>query len=103
MRWIGNRFGPDEWAGWVVATVFASIVIPLVVIAIRGGWAIVVEIIRLGNEHVGNRARIEGLRPHVIATLGIGIAAVWIGSCVTVMRKRADVARSSSASIPSPH
>jgi len=97
MRWIGNRFGPDEWAGWVVATLFASIVIPLVVITIGGGWAMVVEIIRLGNEHVGNRARIEGLRPHVMATLGIGFAAVWIGSGFTVMRKRADVVRSSSS------
>jgi len=89
-RWIRNRFEPDEWAGWVVATMFASVIIPAVVVSIGGGWAFVVEIIRLGNEHVGNRARIEGLRAHVIAVLGIGFAAVWIGSGLAALRKRAE-------------
>jgi len=69
---------------------FASVIIPAVVVSIGGGWAFVVEIIRLGNEHVGNRARIEGLRAHVIAVLGIGFAAVWIGSGLAALRKRAE-------------
>lgn len=98
MRWIGSRFAPDEWAGWGVATLFASIVIPAIVITIGGGWAMVVEIIRLGNEHVGNRARIEGLRPHALAVLAVGGAAVWIGSGVTAMRKHADASRNQRAS-----
>jgi hypothetical protein len=38
----------------------------------------------------GNRARIEGLRAHVIAVLGIGIAAVGIGSGIAALRKRAE-------------
>jgi len=90
-RWIRNRFESDEWAAWAVATLFASLLIPVVVLAFSGAWAIVVEIIRLGNEHVGNRARIEGLRPHVIALLGIGVAAVWFSSGMVPMRKRAEV------------
>jgi hypothetical protein len=90
-RWIRNRFEPDEWAGWVVATMFASLIIPAIVLSIGAGLAIVVEIVRLGNEHVGDRVRVEGLRMHAIAALGIGMAAVWLGSGITALRTRAAV------------
>ena len=90
MRWIRNRFETDEWAGWLFATLFASLIIPAVVVAIGGAWTAVVEIVRLGNEHVGERARLEGLRVHMLVVLGVGIAAVWIGSGFTAIRKRAD-------------
>jgi hypothetical protein len=88
LRWLRNRFEPDERAGWVVATLFASLLIPVAVVAVGGVWATAVEIVRLGNEHVGNRARIEGLRAHAIVSLAAGVAAVWIGSGVTAIRKR---------------
>lgn len=90
MRWIRTRFETDEWAGWLLATVFASLIIPAVVLAIGGAWTAVVEIARLGNEHVGERARVEGLRLHALAVLGVGMAAVWIGSGITAIRKRGD-------------
>jgi len=88
MRWIWNRFDADEWAACVVATLFASIIIPVVVVSIGGAWTVVLEIVRLGNEHVGDRARLEGLRLHVIVLLAIGTAAVWIGSGIVAIRRR---------------
>jgi hypothetical protein len=92
-RWIRNRFETDEWVAWVVATLFGSFIIPAAVVAIGTAWAVAVEIVRLGNEHVGHRARVDALRENFVVVLGIGIAAVWIGSAITAMRKRADVAR----------
>ncbi len=88
MRWIKSRFDTDEWAGWAVATLFASCIIPVVVVAIGLAWAVVVEIVTLGNEHVGDRARVEGLRANFLVVLGIGIATVWIASGITVIRAR---------------
>jgi hypothetical protein len=93
MRWIRNRFDTDEWAGWVVATLFGSFIIPAAVVAIGIAWAVIVEIVRLGNEHVGGRARVDGLRANFIVVLGIGMAAVWIASGITAIRKRADVSQ----------
>ena len=92
-RWIRNRFETDEWAGWVVATLFWSLIIPAAIVAIGSAWAVVVEIVRLGNEHVGSRARVDGLRANFLLVLGIGIAAVWIGSGITAIRKRAEVSQ----------
>jgi hypothetical protein len=90
VQWIGNRFDTDEWAGWVVATLFASLLIPGAVVAAGGAWAAVVEIVRLGNEHVAERARLEGLHVHMLVVLGVGIAAVWIGGGIAAIRKRFD-------------
>jgi hypothetical protein len=87
-RWIRSRFETDERVGWVAATLFASLVIPVVVLAIGGAWAGVVEIIRLGNEHIGQRARVDGLRANFLIMLGLGIVTVWIASAVTAIRKR---------------
>ena len=88
MRWIRNRFDPDERAGWFVATLFGSFIVPAAVVALGIAWAVIVEIVRLGNEHVGNRARVDGLRTNVLVVLGIGIAMVWIASGITAIRKR---------------
>jgi predicted metal-binding membrane protein len=52
-------------------------------------WGVVVEIVRLGNEHVGDRARVDGLRANFLVVLGTGIVAVWIASGITALRKRA--------------
>jgi len=93
MRWIRNRFETDEWAGWVVGTLFASFIIPAAVVAIGMAWGVVVEIVRLGNEHVGDRARVDGLRANFLVVLGTGIVAVWIASGITAIQKRAGQAQ----------
>jgi hypothetical protein len=98
MRWIRNRFEADEWAAWIVATLFASVIVPAAVVALGIAWAAVVEIVRLGNEHVAGRARMDGLRANVVVVLGIGIAAVWVASGITAMRKRSAMVRERTAS-----
>jgi hypothetical protein len=87
-RWIGSRFDSDEGAAWVAATVFGSVVIPVVVLAMGSAWAGAVEIVRLGNEHIGQRARVEDLRANFLIMLGFGIVTVWTASAVTAIRKR---------------
>jgi hypothetical protein len=87
-RWIGSRFGDDERMAWGAATAFASIVIPAIVLAMGGAWAGAVEIVRLGNEHIGQRARFDGLRANFVIMLGLGITAVWIASVMTAIRRR---------------
>lgn len=99
VRWIRNRFDPDERAGWVVATLFGSFIIPAAVVAIGLAWAAAVEIVRLGNEHVGGRARVDGLRANFLVVLGIGIAGVWIASGITAIRKRNAIVRERTASV----
>lgn len=86
-RWLRNRFAPDELLGWVVATVIGSIILTTVTLAIGAAWAVVVEIVRLGNEHVSYRARTGTLRANFLVMFGIGIAAAWVGSAMA--RRRA--------------
>jgi hypothetical protein len=86
-RWIESRFGNDEWMAWGAATLFASIVIPAVVLAIGCAWAGVVEVVRLGNEHIGQRARFDGLRGNFLIMVGVGIVMVWIASAITAIRE----------------
>jgi hypothetical protein len=88
IRWIRHRFEADELAGWTIATLFASGLVPAVVVAIGAPWGMLLEIIRLGNEHVGERARLAGLRMHVLVALSVGIAAIWIGSGITLLQTR---------------
>jgi hypothetical protein len=77
-HWIANRFEPNEWTPWIAATLFASVVIPLVVLAVGAAWAGLVEIVRLGNEHIGQRARFDGLRTNFLIMLAAGIITIWI-------------------------
>ena len=85
-RWLRSRFEAEEWLGWVVATVIGSIFLTTVVLAIGAAWAVLVEIVRLGNEHVGQRARPESLRANFFVMFGIGIAASWVGSAIAAIR-----------------
>ena len=85
-RWLRNRFALDEWVGWIVATVLGSILLTTVTLAIGAAWAMLVEIVRLGNEHVSYRARTGSLRANFLVMFVIGIAASWIGSAVAAAR-----------------
>jgi hypothetical protein len=96
------RFGSDERLALGAATLFASIVIPVAVLAIGSAWAGVVEIIKLGNEHIGQRARFDGLRANFLVMLGVGIIAVWAAGAVTTIRNRTRVVRSEGQTV-GPH
>lgn len=87
-KWLRNRFEPDEWLGWVIAAAIGSVLISAVVLAICAGWALIVEIVRIGNEHIGRRGRTESLRDNFVVMFGIGIVASWIGVAIAALRLR---------------
>ena len=89
-RWLRSRFDADEWLGWIVATVMGSVIIPGVVIAIGAAWAMVVEIARIGNEHLSFRARPESLRANLLVMFGVGVAASWIACAIAAQRQCAE-------------
>jgi hypothetical protein len=68
---------------WLVRRWWA-LSIPILVLGIVWLWAMLVEIIRRGNEHVGYRERTESLRPNCLVMFEIGIAA--LGSVVVKVR-----------------
>jgi hypothetical protein len=90
-RWLDHRFEADEWIAWMVASLIGSLIIPTVVVGVGMLWAMLVEVVRVGNEHVGYRAvrRTEGLRATLLVMFGVGIAATWIGSAASMIGKRA--------------
>lgn len=87
-RKMRGRFEPTEWAGWIGATLLGSLVIPFVVLALGSAWAVVLELLRFGNEHLGHRARFEPFPASLPVLFGIGAAAVWVGSAVVFARRR---------------
>lgn len=89
-RWLRRRFEADEWVGWIVATVMGSLVVPAVVVAIGGAWAVVLEVVRIGNEHVSFRARPESLRANLLVMFGVGVAASLIACAMAARRQRAE-------------
>jgi len=85
-RWLRNRFGPDELLAWAIATVFGSVILATVVLAIGAAWAVLMEIVRVGNEHLSFRARTAGLRNNYVIMFIVGIALSWIASVITAAR-----------------
>jgi hypothetical protein len=90
IRWMRNRFEADEWLAWLVASLVGSLFIPTIVLGIGWLWAMLVEIVRVGNEHVGYRERTESLLANFLVMFGIAIVATWIGSATSAIRKRSD-------------
>jgi hypothetical protein len=92
-RWLRRRFEADEWLGWMVATVMGSVIVPAVVVATGAAWAMVVEIVRIGNEHLSFRARPESLRANLLVMFAIGVAASWIACAIAARRQRAGASK----------
>ena len=87
-RWLATRFEADERLGWLFATLLGSFLVPVLVVAAGGAWAVLVEIGRVGNEHLAHRARAGSLRANLLVLFGVGVSAVWIGSAISAVRKR---------------
>lgn len=87
LRWLRNRFDRDEWAGWAIATVLGSIAITAMVLALGAAWAVAVEIVRVGNEHLASRGRTESLRNNFLILFVLGVFASWIGSAIAAVRR----------------
>ncbi|MFN8060238.1 MAG: hypothetical protein U0Q12_13865 [Vicinamibacterales bacterium] len=92
-RSMRERLAADEWMGWLGGTVLGSLIIPPVVLAVGSAWAVAVEIVRLGNEHLGHRAGADVFAAPVLVLLGIGVASVWVSSAIAFIRSRAEVAQ----------
>ena len=97
IRWLRTRFEADESLAWIFASLVGSLLIPVVILGMGWLWAMLVEVVRLGNEHVGYRERTEGLQANFLVLFVLSIGATWIASTVTAIRKRA-----AAASVPSP-
>ena len=67
-----------------------SVIIPAVMIAIGAAWATVIEIVRLGNDHVSFRARPESLRAQLAVMFGVGVVAVVIACGAAARRQRVE-------------
>lgn len=99
VRWLPTRFDAGERLGWLVATSFGSLLIPLLVVAAGGAWAVLVEIVQVGNEHLAHRGRADSLRGNLLVMFGIGVAAVWIGSAMSALQQRAAANAAEAVSI----
>lgn len=96
IRWLRTRFEADEPLAWIFASLVGSLFIPIVVLGIGWLWAMLVEVVRLGNEHVGYRERTESLQANFLVLLVISIAGTWMASAVAAIRRRADAPSVSS-------
>jgi hypothetical protein len=88
MWWTRNRFEADEWIAWVLTSILGSLVIPAIVLGFGSLWAMLVEVVRLGNEHVGYRRPTWGGAIFLVI-YGLGVAGTWICSALIAIQKRA--------------
>lgn len=88
LRWMRRRFDSEELVGWVVATLLGSVAITAAILAVGAAWAVVVEIVRVGNEHLGNRGRTDSLRDNFLLLFAAGVAASWVASAIQLHRSR---------------
>lgn len=89
-RWLRTRFDATERLGWLVATLMGSLAVPLFAVVVGGGWAMVVEILRVGNEHMAHRARTESLKDNLLVLFVVGVGAVWIASATVALKSPAE-------------
>lgn len=85
-RWLRTRFEPDELSAWVIATVIGSVLLTTIVLAIGAAWAVLIEIVRVGNEHLSYRARTASLQRNFLIMFSVGIVLAWISSAWTAIR-----------------
>lgn len=89
IRWARQRFESDEWLAWLVASLAGSLLIPVLVLTMGWLWAMLVEVVRVGNEHVSYRARMDSLQANFLVLLGLGIVSALAGSAASAFRRQA--------------
>ena len=86
LRRIRSRFADDERIARCIALLGMSIAVGAGTVVAGGLWSGIVEIIRVGNEHLSNRAALiawPGRAPFVFV---VSVAAFWILTFVTRQR-----------------
>lgn len=77
-RGIRNRFSFDEKPAVIVSTVFASVVLGGLMLALGQLWDGFVEMARVGNQHLTYRALRLGWGEHSAMVFTIGVALFWM-------------------------
>src|SRR5207302_11315227 len=76
-RRIRRRFPQDERAAAIAATLFASVVLGALVVAVGELWSAIVEMIRVGDTHMSYRAARLGWRGHGPEAFALGVLLFW--------------------------
>lgn len=86
LRRVRSRFADDEPIARGVALIVVSIVVGAVIVVAGGFWSGVVEIVRVGNEHVANRAALIAWPARAPAVFVVSVFAFWILTFATRQR-----------------
>ena len=76
-RRIRRRFSDDRLPA-VVALVLACIVVPGLFLFVGEFWTSILEMIRVGSQHVGGRVQRLPWRRHELQIFGVGVALFWL-------------------------
>jgi hypothetical protein len=77
-RAIRNRFSADETAAAALATLFVSVVLGGLVLALGQLWDGFAEMARVGNQHLTYRALRLGWRQHTALVFVIAVVFFWV-------------------------
>lgn len=87
LRRLG-RFDDDERLAWLIASLAGAVLIPTVVLGAGWPWAMFVEVVRLGNEHVGYRARTGSLLANYLVLFLVGVTITWLSALARRLSSR---------------
>ena len=76
-RRIRRRFPRDEKAAAIGATLFASVMLGVVVVSVGEIWGAVVEMMRVGDTHMSYRAARIGWRGHGAEVFALAALLFW--------------------------
>lgn len=88
-RWLRQRFAADEWGLCLAVALIGAVVIPSLVLGVGWLWAMGVEIVRVGNEHMGHRARAASLLANFSIMFALGVTATAATGVANALRSRA--------------
>jgi len=88
-RWLRQRFAADEWGLCLAVSLVGAVLIPGLILGIGWLWAMGVEVVRVGNEHVGHRGRTASLLANFRVMFAMGVVATAVVGVATAARLRA--------------
>ena len=74
---IRRRFPADEKAPAILATIFASVALAIVILVLGHLWDGIVEMIRVGNTHMSYRVDRLGWREHSEEVFAAAVVVFW--------------------------
>jgi hypothetical protein len=77
IRWLRERFGPDERIARVIAALLISLMVSASIALIGQIWGAIVEMVRLGDEHLSYRTPRLSWRQHFTGVFVVCTIAFW--------------------------